>query len=306
MSNRRRKKTYFGQSALYNKESYEYYRQRLIELAVSSFEWLNMPDSIDTRFLEMTNLRKGWCLWFEDEDAAGIVRGTEPYFVAECTLGGQLDMYRIPNERRAYSCDGKQWRRDHSNSVIIYNNMIHTPSYPVIIMYAKRLALLDRIIDVNSNAQKTPVLLQGSEEQKLTLLNVYKEWDGNAPVIFGDTALTNDVLKVLSTGAPYIADKIYDLKTQYWNEALTYLGISNINTVKKERMITDEVTRNLGGTVFSRYSRLHERKEACKMINQMFSLNIDVTYREDFQEVSIGEPDGDDELEGMKGGNEYE
>ena len=83
----------------------------------------------------------------------------------------------------------------------------------------------------------------------------------------------------------YVADKLYQLKTQIWNEALTYLGISNINITKKERLITDEVTRNQGGTIASRYSRLQSRREACKKINGMFGLDIWCDYREDFQKI---------------------
>mgnify|MGYP000119689030 CR=1 FL=1 len=66
---------------------------------------------------------------------------------------------------------------------------------------------------------------------------------------------------------------------------LRYLGISNINVQKKERLITDEVTRNQGGTIASRYSRLESRREAVRKINEMFGLNIEVNYREDFQQV---------------------
>ena len=172
-----------------------------------------------------------------------------------------------------------------SNSVIIWNNYIRTNSVLDVKMFAKRLYNLDRIIDVNANAQKTPILIKCDETQRLTMLNVYKEYDGNSPVIFGDKALNSNGLDVLSTGAPYVADKIYQLKTQIWNEALTYLGISNINIQKKERLITDEVTRNQGGTIASRYSRLESRREAVRKINEMFGLNIEVNYREDFQQV---------------------
>ena len=90
-------------------------------------------------------------------------------------------------------------------------------------------------------------------------------------------------LRAISTNAPYVADKLYQLKTQIWNEALTYLGISNLNIQKKERMITDEVQRNQGGTIASRYSRLEARREAVDKINRMFGTDISVDYREDFQ-----------------------
>ena len=113
------------------------------------------------------------------------------------------------------------------------------------------------------------------------MLNLYKEFDGNSPVIYGDKALKTSELKVLKTDAPFIADKLYTLKTEIWNEALTYLGINNVNVTKKERLITDEVQRNQGGTLASRNSRLGMRQKACEEINKMFGLNMWVEFKQD-------------------------
>ena len=126
------------------------------------------------------------------------------------------------------------------------------------------------------------------------MLNLYKQYDGNEPYIFGDKSINTNAIQVFKTDAPYVADKLYQLKTQIWNEALTYLGISNINVQKKERLITDEVTRNQGGTIASRYSRLNARRDACKQINAMFGLDIWCDYREDYQTIE----DGDDTVKG--------
>ena len=174
-------------------------------------------------------------------------------------------------------------------------------------MFAKRLYNLDRAIDVNANAQKTPILLLCDESEKLTLENIYKEYDGNKPVIKGIKGLNPNALQVLKTDAPYVADKLYTLKTQIWNEALTYLGISNINITKKERLITDEVTRNQGGTIASRYSRLQARRDACEQINKMFGLEIWCDYREDYQEITNDNDtvDGQPNSDGQ-GGEIYE
>ena len=121
------------------------------------------------------------------------------------------------------------------------------------------------------------------------------QYQGNMPFIFADKSLNTNGLTVLKTDAPYVCDKLYTLKTQIWNEALTYLGISNINIQKKERLITDEVTRNQGGTIASRYSRLNARRDACKQINAMFGLDIWCDYREDYQEISFGKDNDEDE-----------
>lgn len=254
------------------------YLNRLTELSISMFEWKNLPETVDARYLELHLFETGCMVYFNDEVIGDLC--------LDCIANGRLDVYGNPILRRAYSGYNKyQKLLKENNSVIIWNNYLHTNSILDVKMFARRLYVLDRIIDVNVNAQKTPVLVQGTEKQRLTLLNLYKEFEGNAPFIFGDKNLDLNALKVLQTEAPYVADKIYQLKTQIWNEALTYLGISNINIQKKERLITDEVTRNQGGTIASRYSRLESRRQAVKKINAMFGTNIEVNYREDFQQA---------------------
>lgn len=263
----------FWESAKLNNYSFKQYYNRLTELSVSMFEWKNVPDTIDVRFLELALFSDGLAVFFYD-DVLG-------YLALRCAIGGRMNVYRIPTKRRAYAANRYNKNLDESNSVIIFNNYLHTNSMIDVELFAKRLYNLDRAIDVNANAQKTPILVQCDETQRLTLKNVYMKYDGNEPVIFGDKNLNPNSIKVLQTGAPYVADKLYQLKTQIWNEALTYLGISNINVTKKERLITDEVTRNQGGTIASRYSRLEARRQACDEINRMFGLNISCNYRED-------------------------
>lgn len=275
-----RRKTNFGESLNDNMQSYYYYIDRLTELSISMFEWKNIPDTVDERFLEMTLFNNGSAVFFRDD-----VLGELALPVA---LNGGFNVYKVPIRRRAYSVNGYQNPDlNIDNSVIIYNNMIRTNSVMPVKMFARRLWDLDRSIDVNARAQKTPVLLQGSEQQRLTLLNAYKEMDGNSPVIMADkdADLRSTAISCVSTEAPYVADKLYQLKTQIWNEALTYLGISNLNIQKRERLVTDEVIRNMGGTIASRYSRLQSRRQAVEKINKMFNLDIEVNYREDYREA---------------------
>jgi hypothetical protein len=104
----------------------------------------------------------------------------------------------------------------------------------------------------------------------------------------------------MRTDAPFLCDKLNDIKSVIWNELLTYLGISNVNIVKKERLVSDEVLRNQGGTVFSRYSRLESRRKACEQINEMFGLNVSVDYRENIDEdiKGLAEEEFDDTDDG--------
>lgn len=289
----------FEDSMLLNNRTYLQYLQRLTELSISMFEWKNLPPTVDARYLELHLFENGCMVYFNDDVIGDLC--------LDCIVSGRLDIYGYPLLRRAYSSyNNYQKLLKSDNSVIIYNNMLRTNSVLDVKMFARRLYNLDRIIDVNANAQKTPVMVRASEKQRLTMMNLYKEYDGNAPFIFGDKNLDMNSLTVLKTDAPYVADKIYQLKTQVWNEALTYLGISNINITKKERLITDEVTRNQGGTIASRYSRLQSRREAVKKINEMFGTNIEVNYREDFQMLDEEQAPMNDGTLDSKGGEKNE
>lgn len=268
----------FWESARLNNATYRQYYNRLSELSMVMFEWKNLPETIDPRFLELVLFSEGKAVFFKDDDVG--------YAVMRVATNGSFDIYGIPESRRAYAANGFNMNLTRKNSVIIYNNYMHTNSMLDVEMFSRRLYNIDRAIDVNINAQKTPIMIQCTESQRLTMLNLYKKYDGNEPFIFGDDKLDLSGVKVFTTGAPYVADKLRIEKTQTWNEFLTYFGISNTNVTKKERLISDEVLRSQGGTIASRYSRLEMRRQACNAINNMFpELKIWCDYRDDFRET---------------------
>lgn len=283
----RRKRTEFEDSLRMNNYTWRQYFDRLMQLSMVMFKYDNLPNTINARFLEKTLFNRGNCLFFEDE-----VMG---YLTLPSANLGKFDVYDIPRMRRAYAVNGYNKELTIDDSVIIYNNYLRTNSRLDVEMFAKKLYNIDRAIDTNANAQKTPILLLCDENERLSYLNLYKEYDGNAPVIKGTKGLDLQGFQVLKTDAPYVADKLYDLKTQIWNEALTYLGITNVSFQKKERMISDEVDRMLGGTYANRYSRLLARQEACDKINDMFGLNISVSYRDDVEQMATLESEESDE-----------
>lgn len=272
-----KRRTQFSENAVNESVSFLKYYNHLAQLAMTMFEWQGLPDTVDQRFLELGLFEKGMMLFFKDEEIG--------YLSLNCTIGGQLDIYRNPIQRRAYATNGYQAWRDKTNSVIIYNNYLRQNSVLGMRQYAQRLSDLEMAIDVNCKAQKTPVLILCDEAQRLTMQNMYMQYEGNYPFIFGEKALNANQIKAVSTGAPFVADKLYAIKMQVWNEALTELGISNVSYQKKSRLVSDEVARNMGGTIASRYSRLEMRRQAADAINEMFGLNVTVDFREDFREA---------------------
>lgn len=289
----RKRKTQFGESLIDNVLDWRMYANRFTMLAIAMFEWKNLPDTVDPRFLELKLFEQGKVV-FTYDDALG-------YVALPAAVGGTLNIYGIPIQRNLIGMNGAQLKRDETNSVVIWNNFLHTNSILEVEEYSKRLYVVDRTIDTNVKAQRTPVLIKCSEKDKLTMLNLYKEYDGNQPFIFGDKNLDTAAFNVLKTDAPFVTKQLYEYRTQLYNECLTMLGISNISYQKKERLISDEVIRSQGGTIANRYTRLETRRQACKEINKMFGLNIECDYREDFRSLdndSIDISDSDMDTEG--------
>lgn len=259
------------ESAELNVKTYEDYYSRLKELALNVFEWQGLPPTVDERFLEMSLFDYGFCLYFDDEIIGNLA--------LTCTIGGQLDVYRIPVIRRAYAQNGYNKLLTSKDSVLIFNNYLHTPTSLTIELFARRLYEIERAIDVNVKGQKTPKLILSTEQQRLTMQNLYMQYDGNEPFIFGDKNMDIDGVKTLDTTAPFVADKLQVLKHQIWNEALTFCGIENSNADKKERLVSDEVGSNYGNIEAQRNVMLNARRQAVEKINRMFGTNISVNFR---------------------------
>ena len=286
----------FWESANANSIAQQYYLSRLSELAMSMFKWKELPDSVDPRFLEYTLFYEGAAVFFKDNDLTerNLSKNEQEeggtYLALQVVLGGDLNVYRVPNNRKAYAVNTYNKKLTVEDSVIIWNNMIRLPEYGRMMFYAEKLAQIDRAIDVNVKGQRFPIAILCDESQRLTMKQVYKQYDGNEPFIFGDKSLDLSGIQVINTGSPYVADKLQQLKNNIWAEAMMCLGIPNSPSEKKERLVANEAKVSQGGTLASRSSRLEMRKRACDEINKMFGLAIDVEYNQD---LDMSTEDGD-------------
>lgn len=264
------------ESAELNNWSFNHYFYSLLDIAVNSFEWLNLPSEIDPRFLEYIINVNGYALWSFDDVA-------KAYLVSNVSLGGTLNVYNVPTYRRAFASNGYNKEYDANDSVIIYNNYMRTPTYGSILFYSRKLYELERTLDTEIYTARIPAFVTCSEAQRLTMENLFMKYDGNVPLIFGNKDIDTSGIKVLDLKPGDKGEKmerLYNMKRKYWYEALTYLGVDTVNEEKKERLVTAEVERGNSIASMNRFTRLNARKFACQQINQMFDLDIDVEYRD--------------------------
>ena len=248
------------------------YFYRLSLIALSIFKWENLPNGINERWIEKYLFDIGECMFFKDP-----ILG----FRVSKSIDKGINVYNEPIDLEPEST-GLTEPKTYKNgidAVLIKNNDLSIPTLPTLQLYAYRLADLTRTQDVNITAQKTPILIITSDRQKLTMKNVFNQWSGNEPVIYGDKEMNIDGVKVLKTDAPIVFDKIQIQKHQLWNEVMTFLGVNNANQDKKERLVDDEVQANNEQVKISLDVMLKARQSACNEINRIFGTNIMVSAR---------------------------
>lgn len=252
------------------------YIDRLKMLAISLFSWKNLDKYAGTgasRFLELSLYEDGKGVFFKDDELG--------YMALKVTPSDKLNVYMLPVKVMCWSVGyNKQYAFD--DVVYIMNNELQKPTREFMELFAYRLYETERTIDINLQAQKTPILIEGDTKTILTLKNVYMQYSGNTPFIFGNKQFDiSNKLNVLKTDAPYIIDKLDVHKHQIFNDALTVLGIDNANTDKKERLITNEVESNEELIKYYLNCFYKTRKRACDEINEKFGLDVDIELNKD-------------------------
>lgn len=244
------------------------------ELAMSMFEWKNVPSEIDIKFIENELINNGKVAFFYDDVL-------EKYVVSKFSEEGKLDLYNNPQKIHAYSENNGYSRiLKKDEFVIIYNNALKNAELGDLLIESQRIQKCETAIDINIESQKMPIVIKCAENQRMTLKNLIEQHEAGVTVILANDKLElDDQLQILDLKSEYVADRIQILKSQLWNESLTKMGIENVDNIKKERMITDEVNQNNGKTIASRFSKLNERKSACKKINEKFGLNMQCEFR---------------------------
>lgn len=283
-----RARTDLKDAVLVNNATYTDYLERFKKIAMSIFEWTDLPDSMDARYIEK-------CLYYLG--SAGLLHTEEYGFInTKATSAGDFNIYGLPTAIQCYSYSFNEQRRLYSGltgqdndinseAILVMNNWERIPTASTIELFALRLYEAERACDVNIKAQKTPVLLLIDENQRFTMKNLYEQYDGNTPVIFGDkNQLSMDSIKAIKTDAPFVANDIMQYKKEIWNEALTFLGVNNLSE-KRERLISDETNTNNELINLNLMSYLAPRKLACKQFNEKYGLNIDVKVRSDLDNI---------------------
>lgn len=273
-----RQKSGFWQTQELNRRAYMRYLNQEYQLAVNRFKWLRLPPGMDERFLERTLVVDNVAVMFQ------MPKVPDRYYATKVVTSGPINVYDNPTSFRSTGNGGWNVGLNVKNGVLCWNSRTRIPLWPTLEYYAKRMADIDRTIDLNLKKQKNPYIITGPEEKQNEIRQFYAKVDGNEDAIFGLDSLNENIeVKVQSTQVPFIGIELQQMKRDLWNEMLEFLGIASSNTQKRERLIEAEIEANEESTEMMRLDGLNARRDACKRFNKMYGTDIDVVWRKDLE-----------------------
>lgn len=250
------------------------YLQTLTELCINRFKWEGLPEEIDKRFIELTLHSQGLVLFFHETN------DYNRYFALRGMAHGVRNMYDNPTEFTAIGNSMIQKDLNARECVPIWANSLRIPQRQAISLYARKLAKIDRTIDITVENMRYTRLVTGNANQRQSLVNIMRQVDEGKPIVYTTPNFDPASVQVFDLGVhPDTLPKLMDARNSLWNQAMGFLGINNANQDKRERLVASEVDANDEQVLAVRSTALNARQYACEQINRMFpELNVSVSY----------------------------
>lgn len=261
----------------YITESFLYNRFKLMVL--NQFEYEGLKDTgIEEKHVEKTLYERGYEAVVMDKELGLLC--------LPCSGIGAPNVY---GEHVRYKVHGFGYCKEYKakDIVVIENNKLRLPTDEAVLYFVNQLFDIRRTIDVNVKQLKLQTLFTANDKNVLTVKKILDEIDEyNHAVIVDSSLAIEDIVKAIPTGVKPLTTELTDLYHDVLNEGLTYFGINNANTDKRERLITDEVNSNNQFIDSCAQMFFESRKKGWDAVNEKFGTNVTVKLRNVQKEVT--------------------
>lgn len=251
------------------------YVRVLTELSANRFTWKGLPDSVDERFMELTLFWQALCVFYYDDKY-------DRFLALRAAGSGAVNMYDNPTTFTVYGNQMINKTLTARECVPIWSNYLRVPDWDIVTIYATKLADIDRTIEINLKGMRVPFIIAAGETERQSYMNMWNAIEDGQPALFVTNSVRESIdekIKLLNLSIDKdLVDRLLTAKSKIWNECMTLLGIDNVNSEKKERLVTDEVSANNGQVYAQRLVNMRARRQAAAQINDMFDLNVSVDW----------------------------
>lgn len=275
-------------------------------IACTMFDWHNMGNQFDARFAEAALFWNGWVTICWDDLLESFVCGNTIAGGADDGVG--FNMYGDYTSSQINAVNGYNRMLNKYNSVIVYNDFSRisntatgaTPFSPKQYLehIVSEMAYTQETKMVNLTSMGSPLIFTGTDEQRLSLFQMIEKFVYRKRfIMLNKEQFDKDDIKAVDTGVQCWLQNLDDSFERARNKGLTYLGVNNAMTSKRERLIVDEVNANNAEISTMAMSKLISRNTALEKLNKIFGSKCYVTLRESampFEDADTNNKDTND------------
>ena len=247
----------------------------------SMFRYINLPDTIPQRSLELYIQTGGSCCIAEYEGSLYAFFGT---------FGGEPDVYYMPREYIVANpaLNMSKSFKIHEECVVIPNDAMYMGLMPIFRRYATLLAENDVTLNLTDINIRIMTLLTGNTDRDIASATKYLEdiKDGKLGV-----AMSTPFMEGLKT-QPYgevsgkILTQLIELQQYYKASMFNDIGLNSNYNMKRETIVSAEIELNADALFPFVDNMLYCREKAIEEVNSMFGTDIRVELNSSWEDLA--------------------
>lgn len=247
----------------------------------SMFRYINLPDSIPQRSLELYIQTGGSCCIAEYEGTLYAFFGT---------FGGEPDVYYMPREYIVANpaLNMSKSFKIHEECVVIPNDAMYMGLMPIFRRYATLLAENDVTLNMTDINIRIMTLLTGNTDRDIASAQQYLE-DVKAGKL--GVAMSTPFMEGLKT-QPYgeiggkILTQLIELQQYYKASMFNDIGLNSNYNMKRETIVSAEIELNADALFPFVDNMLYCRQKAIEEVNSMFGTDIRVELNSSWEDLA--------------------
>jgi len=274
--------------------------RKLEALALSRIKWSNLPDSVNERYLERTLLYSGVGVFYDAFEGGE----DEPFIVFSKASGyGTLDRYGNYLRWNALPANGGSILLGEGEGVFCLDSETGTAYGDILRDYVTELAELWHLRMTNRRQQKAAKFISFPEEAQIDAKILQQNLDSGKPWGFSINGVADHIrVDTHSIKEPYEQDKFQEDYLNTYDMVLQEMGIKTQPVEKSQYQHVEEVVIANDAVSRAREDLLKPRREAARLINEKFGLNVAVDWNNDQYELLENGPSAEVKTDNIEEG----
>lgn len=273
---------YLSKEGVENNTTFIRWVKDIINTKIGMFKYKNLPNGLTNSIIENALLFNNFLCWYYDKNLGGLI-------LCRWVANSDYDMYWIPKSVNLLTISGVSIKNNVKWGDIIpcRDNTMDIIPFITLKGWLDKIIDIEKTIDINIKISRFPMILKGTKSEVAQLKQLIKK----AYTCEGIAITSNDLtgkLECNDVHLPISIDSLYILLQNYKAQTLASMGIYS-NTMKKERLLSQEISCTNDYVDFVYAEMKEERQQWINEINAKWGLNIklietyDINIKEDIE-----------------------